>query len=256
MATTIIDKWNIFLTGMYKTNVARNLVEGHKVIHLFGRNEDIDTGDQQEISDQGETRNYIEVATQFYISSSSASDTSITYLISGVDSDWNEATATVTVNGQSQVAISNANMMHVNTMQGISANSSVGTIYLAESDTLTNGVPDTAGKIQLQIGFTGSQNNNITRALFYSVPAGYTSYLQMARVFTGKNKDADIFFHIKPFGLAEIIPSGFDIYQTAVEFDVNPQIELPEKTFIRVTGSSLNNNTEMGIGIELIQIKN
>lgn len=221
-------------------------VTGHV---LTGVNNTLSNDSEEDIWDQGGVRADLSGATTLFISSSSAADTGgilLTYL----DTNYIEKTALQTLSGQSQVSIA-TDVFIVQGLANASAAELQGSVYIAESDTLTAGVPDTASKIQGKIPFFAANLNrsaNIARSALYTVPAGHALMPINVNVYTGKNEDIDQRALIRTsrpgpwFDQTEA-----STFQTQIQAFQEELFVIPEKTDIRFTGTTQINNTTMSI---------
>jgi hypothetical protein len=163
----------------FELQVSRGQIQGHSVITVAGYNSDVDTSWEM-ITPVGDL-SYAAAALQMTVSSSSASDTSAgtgarTVLITGLDADYAVISENVTMNGQTAVTTTKS-FLRVNSMFVTTAGSGLanaGIIYIG-TGTVTSGVPATIYNL-ISIGF-----NNTTSSQ-YTVPAGYTGYLSVARI--------------------------------------------------------------------------
>lgn len=152
--------------------VSKGNVPGHSCIQKFGRNFDIDTGtDPEDCWSQGGTYAFLSSAQTLYASSSDA-DGDQDIVIEGLDANWDEQSQTVTLNGQIQVAIAGT-WIRVFRAYNDDSTEIAGDVYIAETDTLTGGVPDTATKIKVKIDVGKDQ----TLMAIYSIPAAKTGYI-------------------------------------------------------------------------------
>jgi len=154
--------------------IARGHTEGYTPIYKFGYNPDVN-GTEETVWAQGGNYPWLDNAVTMFVSSSSANDASggtgaNTILIQGLDEDYNEIEETVALNGQTQV-VTQLSYLRVYrafvTLAG-SDGTSGGTIYIGSSGA-TAGVPNT---VYANLGF-----GNQTQIAAYTVPAGYTLYL-------------------------------------------------------------------------------
>lgn len=163
----------------FELQVSRGQIQGHSVVTIAGYNSDVDTSWEM-ITPVGDL-SYAASALQMTVSSSSTSDTSAgtgarTVLITGLDADYAVISESVTMNGQTAVTTTKS-FLRVNSMLVTTAGSGLanaGTIYIG-TGTVTSGVPATIYNL-ISIGF-----NNTTSSQ-YTVPAGYTGYLSVARI--------------------------------------------------------------------------
>lgn len=256
MATTA---WSITQSGRYEPfelQVARGQISWHIPITVFGYNPDVDTTEET-IWPGGGIITQPSAALQWKVSSASANDTSAgtgarTVFIDGLDANYNQATETVTLNGQTAVLTSNSylriNSAYVATAG--SSNGAEGNIYFG-TGTVTAGVPATIWQIILF-------DYNSTTTGHYTVPAGYTAYMDAGQISAGQ-----------PTGSSQVtgrlLASGVDnIRRTAalvalnngsVTYDFFIPISFPEKTDIEAAavGSAANNAVSSYFNIILIK---
>jgi len=88
----------------FNTQVSMGLVKGHSVYIARGINPPIDTNESSDLWDIGGELNIQSSAITLYVSSTDAGDSSL-LVIFGLDTNYDEQTYFVTVNGQNQVAI-------------------------------------------------------------------------------------------------------------------------------------------------------
>lgn len=130
----------------YLYDVSREIVPEKKTLHKFGANSAIDASEEV-IMSQGGMINYLSSAEIPKIKSSSADDDgdpegigAWTVKIIGLDANWDEQEETVTLNGQTLVALANTyirvNRMYVVT-GSVPVNANIGTITLYQNDGTT-----------------------------------------------------------------------------------------------------------------------
>lgn len=159
----------------FELQVARNQIAGHKALFKFGINGDVGTA-VETVWAQGGTYVYPPAATVMKISSSSVDDAAAgtgarTVAIFGLDTDYNEISESVTLNGQTAVNTTNSylRIVRMYVVTAGSGGTAAGTIY-AGTGTVTTGVPATVyGMVAL--------GANQTQMSFWTVPAGYTLYI-------------------------------------------------------------------------------
>jgi len=156
----------------FDLQVARNQIYGHNILSIFGYQGSVSTTSIP-VWENATAYTYITSASTLTLVSTSASDdTSARVLISGLDSSFNIITETLALNGTTNVTTVNS-YFRVNSMTLVSAGSSqttnVGTITLKQSANTVS---------QIAIGIGRSQST------VYTVPAGYSFYLDMVEVNT------------------------------------------------------------------------
>jgi len=163
----------------FELQVARGQIQAHSVVTIAGYNSDVDTAWEM-ITPVGNL-SYPAAALQMTVSSADADDTSAgtgarTVLITGLDANYAVISETVIMNGQTAVTTTNS-FLRINSMLVTTAGTSLaneGIIYIG-TGTVTSGVPATIYNV-IAAGF-----NNATSSQ-YTVPAGYTGYLAVARI--------------------------------------------------------------------------
>ena len=163
----------------FELQVARGQIQAHSLVTIAGYNSDVDTAWEM-ITPIGNL-SYPAAALQMTVSSADADDTSAgtgarTVLITGLDANYAVISETVTMNGQTAVTTTNS-FLRINAMLVTTAGTSLaneGIIYIG-SGTVTSGVPATIYNV-IAAGF-----NNATSSQ-YTIPAGYTGYLAVARI--------------------------------------------------------------------------
>ena len=163
----------------FELQVSRGQIQAHSVVTIAGYNSNVDTSWAM-ITPVGNL-SYAATDLQMTVSSGSANDASAgtgarTVLVTGLDANYAVISETVTLNGQTAVTTTNSflrvNSMLVTTAGTSSANE--GIIYIG-TGVVTAGVPATVYNV-IAAGF-----NNATSSQ-YTIPAGYTGYLSVARI--------------------------------------------------------------------------
>ena len=154
--------------------IARGHTQGYRALYKFGYNPDVN-GTEETVWSEGGNYVWLDNAVTVFVSSSSANDTdggtgANTITIQGLDEDYNEIEESITLNGQTQVAtqLSYLRVYRAFVTLAGSSGTSGGTIYLGSSGA-TAGVPNT---VYANLGL-----GNQTQIAAYTVPAGYTLYL-------------------------------------------------------------------------------
>ena len=166
-----------------------------KLLQAFGGNtQSLSAGVEETVWDQGGLLTLLTADTQLYISSSSAADVGIVVVVTGFLADLTAVNRIVVTNGQNQVALSGL-IMIVEVVAVVSA-TPAGDLYVAETDSLTGGVPDTTSKIQGKV----IQGNNTGINSVAVITVGTTAFIRGIEYTTGKLKDIDIIIKFTPFG--------------------------------------------------------
>lgn len=169
---------SVTVQGAYEPfdlQVSRGQIMGHQTLSLFGYQAAVGNTSIP-VWENASAYTYPTSATTLTVVSTSASDnTSATILISGLDANFAPISETIALNGTSGVTTVNS-YLRVNsllmTSPGTSQTTNVGTITVKQSsNTLA----------QINIGVSKSQST------IYTVPAGYTFYLNLAEVNTSNS---------------------------------------------------------------------
>jgi len=163
----------------FELQVSRGQIQGHSVVTIAGYNSNVDTSWAM-ITPVGNLT-YPAAALQMTVSSADADDTSAgtgarTVLITGLDENYAVISETVTMNGQTAVTTTNS-YLRINSMLVTTAGTSLaneGIIYIG-SGVVTAGVPATVYNV-IAAGFSNTTSSQ------YTIPAGYTGYLSVARI--------------------------------------------------------------------------
>lgn len=164
--------WGILMSSILhddsRIRVAIGAEPGVSVLHKFGFNPDVDAA--EDIWDYGGDYNWIDTPAALYVSSSEAADDQIIHVI-GLDANWEPQNAIAALNGQAQVEIgSGLTWKRVHRAFNVNSSETAGDVYIARSDTLTAGVPDTGSKVHAMI----HQAEQQTLMAIYTVPANRT----------------------------------------------------------------------------------
>jgi len=155
--------------------ISKGHTKGHRTLYKFGYNPDVN-GDEETVWAQGGDFPYPTSAVTMFVSSTSVNDTdggtgANSIIIQGLDENYDEIEETVLLNGQTQVATQNSYLRVYRafvTLAGTGGTAG-GIIYIGSSGA-TGGVPNTTVYANLSFG-------NQTQIAAYTVPAGYTLYL-------------------------------------------------------------------------------
>jgi len=164
--------------GVYEPfdlQVSRGQISGHSILSLFGYQSAVGNT-KVPVWENATAYTYITSASTLTLVSTSASDDTVAkILISGLDASFNPISETLALNGTSGVTTVNS-YFRVNsllmTTPGTSQSTNVGTITLKQSSNIVAQINVGIGKSQMTI---------------YTVPAGYSFYLDLAEVNTSNS---------------------------------------------------------------------
>jgi hypothetical protein len=155
---------SVTVQGAYEPfdlQVARNQIMGHQVTNVFGYATAIPNTGFIAVWENNSAYVFPSVASTMLVTSSSASDTAVTILISGLNASYVQITESVTLTGTTAVTTTNS-FFRINSVVTTAGNA-VGTIYVKDAGGVTYA--------QINIG------NGKTNMSIFTVPAGYTYYL-------------------------------------------------------------------------------
>jgi len=246
-------------TEPFYLQVARNQISFHKSNFKFGFNADVDDS-LETVWAQGGLYSYLTSASVLKVSSSSTADTSAgtgarTVELSGLDTNYDEISETVTLNGQTAVNTTNE-FLRINRMVVRSAGSggqNAGVIY-AGTGTVTTGVP--ANKYA-----TIAIGDNQTVMALWTVPRGYTAYLLQTDITvatTQNNKYCTVHLVSRPDGEVFQIKDKFVKAESSVHQAYTMPLKFEEKTDIevRAIGDSAGADIAISAGLDIIYIQN
>ena len=169
---------SVTVQGAYEPfdlQVSRNQIMGHQTLSLFGYQTSVTTT-AIPIWENATVYTYPTSATTMTVVSTSASDdTNTKILISGLDANFAPISETIALNGTAGVTTVNS-YLRINslvvTSPGTNQNTNVGVITVKQSSNIV---------AQINVGIGKSQST------IYTVPAGYSFYLDLAEVNTSNS---------------------------------------------------------------------
>ena len=262
MTTVIRSISQVGTTEPFELQVSRGQIPGHETQFKFGFNPLV-VDSLETVWAQGGLYTYLSSVSTLYISSSSTDDDvagtgARTATVSGLDANYNEVSVTVDLDGQTGVQLGDAsNWIRVNRITVDTAGSggqNAGVLYVGTEATPSSGVP-TNKYATVAIG------DNQTLMALWTVPAGYTAYLEQTDVTVNtetNNKFGNVHILARPFGQVFQVKDKFTIQNGSHHQEYKSPLKFEEKTDIevRAIGSSSNANIAVSAGLDLIYIKN
>lgn len=178
MATSVVS--SVTRTGRtepFELQVARGQITDHEVVNIFGYSTGITNAAFIPAWEVIGAYVFPTVASTMLVTSSSASDTAVTILISGLDSAYARISESVTLNGTTAVTTTQS-FFRINSVITTAGNA-VGTVY----------VKDAGGVVYAQIAI-GSGKTNMS---VYTVPAGYTAYFTQFDAFSSTSVTSGVY---------------------------------------------------------------
>lgn len=217
----------------YLLDIAEGNIDNHARFSMNGTNPDVAAA-WENVWDYGGLYTYLTTAAAMYISSSDNGDTQ-DYIVVGLDANWDEQSVTVTATGQTQARVGTTEtFIRVLHCYNAGATDNAGDIYIAESDSLTAGVPDTASKVKCMIRAT----HNSGFSGHYSVPNGKTAYLMDVVISAGTLKQTDVHFRYRAFGGVFLVARELALYGTSFVANASIPHSIPAKTDVDLVAFS------------------
>lgn len=255
------DRYLNVLSQDFLFDVANWNVPWYKASAVIGTNTNISTswGDQQNVSPQWWVYTFPASAVPFYISSSHIGDTANTFLLTLLDTDYNEVQISVTPNGQNAVVVPWGNYLRVNAWLNVTWNATQWDIYLSTSSSNTAWVP-TANTILSKVNIDTFWTADVSAERFhnwvYTVPLWKTLFTYYIRAWLGKAKDVVIFLYIRPFWLNFIENIRYELFESAFENRLSPLVPIAEKTDIEFRATTADVKTELTMSASFILVDN
>lgn len=240
---------NSTLNAPWELQVSRGKVTGVSLVNVFGYSTSV-AGSFIALWGNGTAYNFPTVANTLTLVSDSASDdANASILISGVDSSWNLLNETIHLNGTSSVTTSNS-FLRINSFAmaspGTSQTTNVGHITATNGGTTYAFIDQGVGKMQNS---------------WYSVPNGYTFYLNQIQTF-GDNTTGNSFGQFRARLTNNNVPRPvtFTLLQTAFQTTYGIQRVAPvlysQKTDIQWQFSTNSGTHSIACIVEGILIDN
>lgn len=243
-------------TEAFELQVARGLIGGHRVEHVFGFNPDIDSGVEETIWTAGGLYTHLTEPTVLKISSGSTADTSAgtgarTVYILGVNGDGSEVQETVTLNGQTAVNTTNTytEIQRMVVMTVGSGGKNAGQIY-AGTGTVTTGVPaNIYGHIAV------GENQSLMG--HYTIPTGYTGYIVKGQISSGTPTNGYVIGRLKVRDDAGVSRTGAIVtfYSGSVDYDFDYPILIPAGSCISATALTTKNDEQISCYFQILLVK-
>lgn len=234
-------------TDISELSIALELEPSYSLVDKFGKNPDVDTS-YEDIWNDGGVQTLLTTPSTLTVTSTGVDtdgDTGARILtIQGLDANWNLQSANVTLNSTTP-PVTPETWLRVN--RAFVATAGTG-LTNANDITIT---ATTGGSIQAHILADEGQ----TQKTQYTVPAGYTGFLEYGRASTDAGQHMEAQILVKPFGGAWLVKHDITITNGHVEFDMLGSSPIPEKSDIkwRAKGSQVNNEFQAGYTMVLRQ---
>jgi hypothetical protein len=155
--------------------VACGLVPEVHVIDKFGYNSAVGTGGEEDIWSVGGEETMLTSGATMYVScTDNVNGVGQTIRVYGLNENWHQVYGQAVLTGNTQAEIKDMDggamtftRIH-RAFQSSAGADPVGDVYIAESDTLTGGVPDTATKIHGKVDYTNAAQQ--TQKAIFTIP--------------------------------------------------------------------------------------
>jgi hypothetical protein len=222
--TFVSPPHSVTVQGAYEPfdlQVARNQIMGHDHLDLFGYSTAVGSTAMgplwEGLTGSGGNYPFPGSAAQIVVVSSSASDTAVTMLISGLDANFAPITESVALNGTTNVTTVQS-FLRINSVVTTAGNA-VGNVTFTSGATVIARVNAGIGQTQMSV---------------YTVPAGYTLYLTYFQGDGNTTTTSGAFMNtrlrttLNPSGV--VLVSGQATYLTNLTVSYDVPVQVTEKT--------------------------
>ena len=220
-------------------DIARGLYTDWQTVHKFGFNRDVGTAYETIWDNGGGIYTFPSSALTMSVVSDSESDT-MGVLISGLDSNWNQISETVTLDGTTPVNTSKQ-FLRINDAR-ITSGNNVGDITIANGGTTYAFLEATYG---------------VNQAIVFSVPAGFSLYITQVDVTSGTitgNKYGFMRARLKQFEGPELHFFESTFVTSQLTYDMNVPFKIPEKCDFSMECKSSSSSNEFTIYMSAIMM--
>ena len=241
----------------YAYDIVEGNVPGHGFVNKFGFNNDVGAT-REAIWDYSNTYTYLanDTFATMYISSDNALDTSITYNVQGINSEYNLDSANVSTAAGSGFTfvpvVSNAadgKWWRIFRAYNTSSKAAVGQIYISKDNTDAggDGIPDTVSHIQAQIKIGMEQ----TLMAMWTVPVGKTAYMTSYYAGTSSAKVTNVYLFVRPYGGVFNIKNQIILNQGTTSRTFDFPLIIAAKSDIRVQATAAGGGGAIVAGFDL-----
>ena len=213
-------------------DISRGLYLDWQPIHLFGFNRDVATAYETIWNNGGGIYTFPASALTMSVVSGEAADT-MGVRISGLDTNWNQITETVTLNGTTPVTTTKQ-FLRINDAR-ITSGNNAGDISISNGGT-------TYAFIEAGFG--------VSQATIFSVPAGFSFYITQVDITSGTigaNKYGTVRACLKQFDGPELHFFESTFVTSQLTYDVRIPFKIPEKCDFSMECKSSSSSNEFTI---------
>ncbi len=233
-------------TEPFELQVVRNQIENHKTVFKFGFNSDIN-GTEETIWDVGGLYAYPSSAVVMTVTTDAgtpANDNGVTVIIEGLDGDFNEISDEVTLAGAGTATTTKT--------------------FFRVTRSYVSGSQEPTGNLNITNGGTTyariTIGENQTLMAMWTVPAGYTGFLDHVNIATGTtNANQYVTAQIvqrTQGGVFRVMMKQTLGSGGVADFLIRYPILVPEKTDLEVRAVSSGSNNLISANFSMVYIKN
>lgn len=253
------------ITGLdspFMLEVAKGNIAGHSLVHKFGEAENIDPADAfvdvwdgSNDSNALKTYTFSTTADIDYLVSANNGDTQ-DIEVQGLDTNWDLTIQTITLTGQTKVALTTA-LIRVFRMKNMGTTDLSGNVYCFVDCTVTAGVPQTAANIRSIV----QSSNNQTLMAIYCIPNGKTGYVyrRWAAIASKISGYSTLRSLARPTGGVFQLKYSSALATTgnSVDEQIFPfPMKMGQKTDLKMMADASANNMAVSAGFDILLIDN
>lgn len=222
------------------------------IYHKFAESDNITTT-QSIISSCPNQDPYNTAGDPLYISSASTSATQIIYL-EGVDMDYNLASETITLQGQTGVAISTT-FRTIFKGYNINGTPLTGDVYIGTEAVPVGGIPDDSNMYaNIPATYNGEQANQTLTSIF-TIPANYTGFILRWYTTAQKGRDINLVAYARKIHGVFRYQDRMSVFESSIEKEM-PWLRFPEKTDFKVEGITSTGTIPGVVTYDLVLLRN
>lgn len=256
-------KRNQWKNGTFEQAVSLGNVDGYFAGFFLGVNPDVDNTAEEQLVRWGQyTFQDPNTPVPYYISSTSASDVGLVYVMLLLDGDYNEHTVVSFTNGTTAQQVvapdGTTEFIRGQILFNVSpdGSESVGDVFVGTEASPSGGEPADVNKV---LGAYAEEQQS-SQAI-HTIPAGEEGLIEALVVTTNRNTQggsADIYLNTSTDGQPRRRRAETGV-QTAgssiIDYNFKYPVRIPEKTDVWLSGTVTNNNTSLAGGFQLLRVE-
>lgn len=233
----------------YNLDIAKGIIPNHSGVNKFGFNGAVGTSFET-VWSEGGLYPWMTAASTLTVESASTNDTSTgtgarTIEVEGLDTNYNVLKETITMNGTTQVTTTGSflRVYRAKVLTAGSLGKADGKISIKDSGTVVAAIDD-------------SYDNQSLMSV-YTVPAGYTAYINKVIFSTGKGKETFCSLNVCGQGAVFNIKHSVQIREGVSTREFSPYLKVDERGDIECRAMNLNaGDVEVSCEFDIILVKN